>query len=55
MSELYQSLSHSKWDCKYHVVFVSKLLVPVRNGANLPGMPEPVPPAPGRGKLYSSF
>jgi hypothetical protein len=23
MSELYQSLSHSKWDCKYHVVFVS--------------------------------
>ena len=23
-SELYQSLSHSKWDCKYHVVFVPK-------------------------------
>ena len=22
MSETYQSLSHSKWDCKYHVVFV---------------------------------
>ena len=21
MSELYQSLSHSRWDCKYHVVF----------------------------------
>ena len=21
MSETYQSLSHSKWDCKYHVVF----------------------------------
>src|SRR5258708_39092538 len=21
MSELYQSLSHSKWNCKYHVVF----------------------------------
>jgi hypothetical protein len=21
MSEIYQSLSHSKWDCKYHVVF----------------------------------
>ena len=21
---LYQSLSHSKWDCKYHVVFVPK-------------------------------
>lgn len=20
----YKSLSHSKWDCKYHVVFVSK-------------------------------
>ena len=24
MSELYQSLSHCKWDCKYHVVFVPK-------------------------------
>src|SRR2546429_5603513 len=24
MSELYQSLSHSKWDRKYHVVFVPK-------------------------------
>jgi putative transposase len=24
MSEPYQSLSHSKWDCKYHVVFVPK-------------------------------
>ena len=24
MSELYQSLSHWKWDCKYHVVFVPK-------------------------------
>src|SRR5580704_8888490 len=22
LSELYQSLSHSKWDCKYHIVFV---------------------------------
>lgn len=24
MSNMYQSLSHSKWDCKYHVVFVPK-------------------------------
>ncbi|MDB9526946.1 IS200/IS605 family transposase [Oscillatoria sp. CS-180] len=24
MSNSYQSLSHSKWDCKYHVVFVPK-------------------------------
>lgn len=24
MSGLYQSLSHSKWDCKYHVVFIHK-------------------------------
>jgi putative transposase len=24
MLELYQSLSHSKWDCKYHVIFVPK-------------------------------
>jgi REP element-mobilizing transposase RayT len=22
MSELYQSLTHSRWNCKYHVVFV---------------------------------
>jgi len=25
MSDLYNSLSHSKWDCKYHLVFVPKL------------------------------
>ena len=24
MSETYLSLSHSRWDCKYHVVFVPK-------------------------------
>ena len=24
MNEAYQSLSHSRWDCKYHVVFVRK-------------------------------
>ena len=24
MSDTYQSLSHSRWDCKYHVVFVPK-------------------------------
>lgn len=24
MSDSYQSLSHSKWNCKYHVVFVPK-------------------------------
>ena len=24
MSDTFQSLSHSKWDCKYHVVFVPK-------------------------------
>jgi REP-associated tyrosine transposase len=24
VSEIYQSLSHSRWDCKYHVVFVPK-------------------------------
>ncbi len=24
MDNSYQSLSHSKWDCKYHVVFVPK-------------------------------
>ncbi len=24
MSDLFQSLSHSRWGCKYHVVFVPK-------------------------------
>src|SRR3989442_4112698 len=24
MSELYQNLFHSKWDCKYHVVFIPR-------------------------------
>ena len=24
MSNMYQSLSHSKWDCKYHLIFVPK-------------------------------
>ncbi len=24
MSESYQSLAHSKWNCKYHVVFIPK-------------------------------
>jgi putative transposase len=24
MSNVYQSLSHSKWDCKYHIVFIPK-------------------------------
>jgi len=24
MSNLYQSLSHSKWNCKYHVIFAPK-------------------------------
>jgi hypothetical protein len=24
MSDVYQSLTHSKWDCKYHVLFVCK-------------------------------
>lgn len=25
MSELYNSLAHSKWDCKYHVIFIPKM------------------------------
>ncbi len=24
MSEVYQSLAHSKWNCKYHLVFIPK-------------------------------
>ncbi len=35
MSDLYQSLAHSKWDCKYHVVFVPKRLRKVIFG-NIP-------------------
>ena len=27
MQELYQSLSHSKWDCKYHVVFCRRKVI----------------------------
>jgi hypothetical protein len=27
MSDLYQSLSHSRWDCQYHVGFVPNDLV----------------------------
>ncbi len=27
MSETYQRLAHSSWDCKYHVVFVPNDLV----------------------------
>jgi REP element-mobilizing transposase RayT len=26
MSETYQRLAHSSWDCKYHVVFVPNAL-----------------------------
>ena len=36
MSELYQSLSHSKWDCKYHVVFVPKTAAKSDFRANTP-------------------
>ena len=25
MSQLYHSLAHSKWDCKYHVIFILKM------------------------------
>ena len=25
MSQLYHSLAHSKWDCKYHVIFIPKM------------------------------
>jgi hypothetical protein len=28
----YESLSHSKWDCKYHVVFVLKPLTGSNGG-----------------------
>ena len=32
MSEDYHSLAHSKWDCKYHIVFVPKLRKKVSYG-----------------------
>jgi len=25
MSEMYRSLAHSKWDCKYHIIFIPKM------------------------------
>lgn len=25
MSQLYNTLSHSKWDCKYHIIFIPKM------------------------------
>lgn len=25
MSYIYHSLSHSKWDCKYHIIFIPKM------------------------------
>jgi len=25
MSQLYNSLAHSKWDCKYHIIFIPKM------------------------------
>lgn len=25
MSEIYHSLAHSKWDCKYHIIFIPKM------------------------------
>jgi putative transposase len=25
MSQLYHSLAHSKWDCKYHIIFIPKM------------------------------
>src|SRR5438309_7221739 len=52
MSEFYQNLSHSRWDCKYHVVFVPQATAQsiVRTGAppvgrdlSRPGPAEGVP------------
>ena len=34
MSEMYQRLAHSSWDCKYHVVFVA---IAAAQGAVWPG------------------
>lgn len=25
MSQIYHSLAHSKWDCKYHIIFIPKM------------------------------
>ena len=25
MSQIYNSLAHSKWDCKYHIIFIPKM------------------------------
>ena len=39
MLDVYQSLAHSKWDCKYHVVFVPK-----RQRKAIFGHPSPIGP-----------
>jgi putative transposase len=33
MSQLYNSLSHSKWDCVYHIIFIPKMRKKVIYGA----------------------
>jgi hypothetical protein len=40
MSEFYQSLSHSKWDCKYHVVVTvpSVAVVGAKKEAHFPSV-----------------
>jgi hypothetical protein len=35
MTELYHSLSHSKWDCKYHVVFVVRRQLDLSGGREI--------------------
>ncbi len=54
MSELYQCLSHSKWDCKYHVVFVPKRRRKVRFGQTRRHL-GPIFHALARQKEYGSF
>ena len=48
MSELYKSLSHSKWDCKYHVVFIPKRRRKVLSGRSVPNSGRFFMPWPGR-------
>ena len=36
MSQLYHSLAHSKWDCKYHLVFIPKMRKKVLYGTIRP-------------------
>jgi len=54
MSELYQSLSQSKWDCTYHVVFMPQTTAESNLRANPPSIGTDFP-TDWRGKENARF